>query len=233
MTESRNHAKGGTHRARGRVVPIVWLASAIAALVMTLGVNGTLSAWTTAIINNNTNTVATATAVILQEVGPDGTATHASQTCQSSAGTGNSFVCTNINKYGGTTTPLTPGASQSTTVVFTNLGASAASTFVLTPGVCASTPSTGTPTPANLCTTDLTMALSCSPGTTYAAGSAWTDLVYPAGLISGLPTTLTHATGLAAGASATCVFTVSLPTTASVLDQGVTLTQPLTWTLNK
>ena len=80
--------------------------------MLTLSVNGTLSSWTTAIISNSTNTTATAQAVILQEVGPDGTAGHVSQTCQSSSDPSNSYSCTNINKYGGTTTPLTPGTTR-------------------------------------------------------------------------------------------------------------------------
>jgi hypothetical protein len=207
-------------------------ACAIAATLMTLSVNGTLSDWTTAILNNSTNTVATATAVILQEVGPDGTAGHVSQTCRSSDGAANSATCTTINKYGGTTSPLSPSGSQQTDVVFTNLGAASASSFVLTPGTCSSTPSSGTPTPNDLCTTDLTVAVSCSNGSSYAGGSAWTDLVYAAGAAGSLPT-LTHAAGLASGASATCRITVALPSNASVLDQGLTLSQPLSWTLNK
>ncbi|TNM39487.1 hypothetical protein FHP29_11370 [Nocardioides albidus] len=207
-------------------------ACAVAATLMVLSVNGTLSDWTSAILSNDTNTVASTTAVILQEVGPDGTASHSSQTCRSSDGVANTSTCTTINKYGGTSTPLAPGGSQVADVVFTNLGAANGSSFVLTPGTCTSSPSTGTPTPNNLCTTDLTVAVSCSNGSTYAPGSAWTDLVYPAGAASSIPT-LTHAAGLAAGASATCRFTVALPANASVLDQGVTVSHPLSWTLSK
>lgn len=207
-------------------------ACATAAALLTLGVNGTLSDWTSAVVTNGTNTVATTTAVILQEVGPDGTAGHVSQTCRSSDGAANAATCTTINKYGGTTSPLAPGGSQVSDVVFTNLGAADASSFVLTPGTCTSSPSSGTPTPNNLCTTDLTVAVSCSSGASYSAGAAWTDLVYAAGAAASLPT-LTHTPGLASGASATCRFTVALPAGASVLDQGVTVSQPLSWTLNK
>lgn len=224
------------HAARRRRLPgprsLLLGACALAAALLTLSVNGTLSDWASAVINNNTNTVATATAVILQEVGPDGTAGHVSQTCRSSDAASNSVTCTTINKYGGTTSPLSPGTNQVTDVVFTNLGAANATSFVLTPGTCSSTPSSGTPTPNNLCTTDLTVAVSCSNGATYAAGSAWTDLVYAAGAVNSMGT-LTHAAGLASGASATCRITVALPANASVLDQGLTLSQPLSWTLNK
>ena len=100
------------HAARRHFRPgprgLLFSACAIAATLLTLSVNGTLSDWTTAVLNNNTNTVATTTAVILQEVGPDGTAGHVSQTCRSSDAATNSATCTTINKYGGTTSPLAP-----------------------------------------------------------------------------------------------------------------------------
>jgi hypothetical protein len=207
----------------------LWASGGAAALILTLGVNGTLSSWTSAIIGNSTNTVATAAAVILQEVGP-------SATCLSSSGAGNSFTCSTINKYGGTTTPLSPGTNQVTDVVFTNVGASAASSFVLTAGTCTQNPTAGSGTPpaANICTNaDLTVAISCSNGATYSAGSAWADLVYVAGAPGSIPGTLTHTATLAASASFTCRFTVALSAAANVLDQGITASQPLTWTLNK
>lgn len=234
---SRTHA-GSRHAVRRRRSrrpgPLGALVGAClaAAILLSLSVNGTLSDWSTAIIGNSANSTATASAVILQEVGPDGTAAHTQQTCRSSDSPTNASTCATINKYGGTSTPLAPGSSQTTDVTFTNLGAASAASFVLTPGTCSSTPATGTPTPSNLCTTDLTVAISCSSGSSYSAASAWTDLVRSAGTINGMGT-LTHTPGLASGATATCRFTVALPAGASVLDQGVTVTQPLTWTLNK
>jgi hypothetical protein len=201
----------------------------LTALLLVLSTSGTLSSWTSAIISNDTNTVATASAVVLKEVGP-------SATCFSSGGVGNSFTCSTVNKYGGTTSPLNPGGSQVTDVVFTNVGASAASSFVLTTGTCSQTPvaGSGSPAAANLCTNgDLTVAISCSTGATYSAGSAWTDLVQAAVAPSSVAATLTHTATLAAGASFTCRFTVALSASASVLDQGITASQALTWTLNK
>lgn len=230
------HRKATSHRSapdkpRRSLSPgtLLWVAGGVAALVLVLGVSGTLSAWTSAIIANNTNTVATAAAVILQEVGP-------SATCLSSSGAANSFTCSTINKYGGTTTPLNPGSNQVTDVVFTNVGSSPASSFVLATGTCTQNPTAGSGTPpvANVCTNaDLTVAISCSNGATYSAGSAWTDLVYAAGAPGSIPATLTHSATLAAGASFTCRFTVALGAAANVLDQGITASQPLTWTLNK
>lgn len=214
---------------RAQGVSLLWGASALTALLLVLSTSGTLSSWTSAIISNDTNTVATASAVVLKEVGP-------SATCFSSSGVGNSSTCSTVNKYGGTTSPLNPGGSQVTDVVFTNVGASAASSFVLTTGTCSQTPvaGSGSPAAANLCTNgDLTVAISCSTGATYSAGSAWTDLVQAAVAPSSVAATLTHTATLAAGASFTCRFTVALSASASVLDQGITASQALTWTLNK
>lgn len=214
---------------RRRFLPLVWVASAVAALGLTLGVNGTLSSWTTAVISNDTNTVATTTAVILKE-------TSGATDCYSSTNVTNNSTCSTINTYGGTATPLTPGSSQTLDVTFTDVGAAAASSFSLARGSCSQAPTAGTGTPAvaDVCTNgDLTIAISCSPGTTYSAGSAWTDLVQAAVAPASIAATLTHGAGLASGASAACRFTVSLSAAASVLDQAVTLTQPMDWTLVK
>ncbi|MCW2753006.1 MAG: hypothetical protein JWQ32_417 [Marmoricola sp.] len=223
----------GHHRNRNRRrtsrSALVWVACGFSALLLVLSTNGTLSSWTAAVIGNDTNTVATATAVILQEVGP-------SATCLSSSGVGNSFTCSTINKYGGVTTPLTPGANQVTDVVFSNVGSSAASSFVLTRGTCTQNPTAGSGSPAanNICTNgELTVAISCSDGATYNAGTAWSDLKYVAGAPASIGATLTHTATIAASASFTCRFTVALDSAASVLDQGITASQPLTWTLNK
>jgi hypothetical protein len=215
---------------KGRGLILLWGAGAVAALLLALSTNGTLSAWTSAVLTNDTNTVATASAVILKEVGPS------AATCLSSSGVGNSFTCSTVNKYGGTTSPLNPGGNQAVDVVFTNVGASPASSFVLTTGSCSQSPvaGSGTPAAANVCTNgDLTVAISCSNGATYTAGSAWTDLVQTAVAPSSIPATLTHTATIAAASSFTCRFTVTLGAGASVLDQGITASQALTWTLNK
>lgn len=213
-----------------RFAPLVWGASAVAALVLTLGVNGTLSSWSQAVISNSTNTAATAQAVILQEA-------QGATTCLSSASTTNSSSCATINKYGGVAIPLTPGTSQTATVTFTNVGSANASSFVLAPSACSQTPTAGTGTvPAtSLCTTgDLTVAISCSPGSTYSAGSAWTDLVYAAAAPLTATKTHTAAAGdLNVSASWTCQFTVALSASAPVNAQGIVVSQALVWTLNK
>lgn len=229
---------GGSADRRGRPnarATALWASGAAAALMLVLGVDGTLSSWTSAVIANSTNTAATATAVILQETGP---ASQGSPVCYSSDGaqtTVNSSTCTTVNTYGGTAAPLTPGGSLTVDVVFKNVGGANASSFQLAPGTCTQTPvaGTGTPTAANVCTNgDLTVAVSCSPGTTYSSASAWPDLAYAAGAPS--TTTKAHAASggdLNAGATWTCRATVALLAAAAVTDQGVTVSQPLTWTL--
>lgn len=216
---------------------MLWASCALAAVLLMLGTSGTLSSFTVAALNNTKNTSITASAVILREVGPDGTASHTSQTCDSSAVATNVSTCATIDKYGGVATPLSPGASQTTDVTFTNIGGSAASTFVFTPGTCTQTPTAGSGSPAasDLCSGgDFTVAISCSNGATYVSGSAWTgtDIVQtavkPASLVA-----LTHTGSLAAGAQWTCRFTVALAAAAAVADQGVQVSQPITWTLNK
>jgi len=220
----------GRRAARRTQRPALWAlgSSAVAAIILSLGVSGTLASWTSAVITNDTNTVATASAVILREVGP-------SATCYSSSGASNSYTCSTVNKYGGTSSPLAPGGSQVTDVVFSNVGSASASTFVLGAAACSQNPTagSGTPAAANVCTNgDLTVAISCSNGATYSGGSAWVDLVYAAGAPGSIPATLTHTATLAAGSSFTCRFTVALSASASVLDQGITASQVLTWTLN-
>lgn len=208
---------------------LLWGAGAGAALILVLSTNGTLGAWTTAVIGNSDNSVTTATAVVLRE-------TSGANTCRSDSSPSNVSTCTTINKYGGTASPLGPGTSRTIDVTFTNVGAGNATSFKLEPGVCTSTPATGTPTPTNLCTAanELTVAAQCSPGATFTAATAWTDLAYPAAVPPTATKSHTAAAGdLNAGASWTCRFTVALDANASINSQNLTVSQPLTWTLTK
>jgi hypothetical protein len=202
---------------------VLWVGGAVAALALTLGANGTLSSWTSAIVTNESNTVATATAVILSE-------SSGSATCTSSANASNTSTCATINTYGGVSVPLSPGSSQQVDVTFTNTGTANAATFSLAPGSCTQTPTAGgTVTAAD----ELTVMVSCSPGSTYASESAWGDLVY----VADVPPTVTklhNASGgdLDTGVSWTCRFTVGLNASASVLSQNIAVSQPLAWTLS-
>ncbi len=216
-------------RALLRPGALLWAGGTVAAGIMVLGVNGSLASWAQAIITNDTNTVATGQAVILREV--------SGSTCFSSASATNSSTCSTINEYGGTGVPIMPNDSRNIDVVFTNAGGANASTFALTPGSCSQSPTagSGSPAAANLCTSgDLRVAVSCSPGGTYNAGSAWSDLTYAAAAPSTTPKTHTASSGdLNAGASWTCRFTVSMISTATPTAQGITVSQPLTWTLTQ
>ena len=220
---TRTHHAGAP---RNRRRALMWTSGAAAAAILVLGTSGTLSSWTAAIITDNTNSAQTASAVILTET--DGSATCAS----SDAPTTNTYTCTTINTYGGTTVKLTPGASRNVDITFSNTGSKNGTSFEVVPGACTQSPVAATLV-TDLCTTaaNLTVAVSCTAGATY-TGTPWTDLVYAAGLA---PTgTLTHtaaAGDLNASASWTCRFTVALNAAASVLGQNVTVTQPMVWTL--
>jgi hypothetical protein len=202
----------------------VWLSGVAAATLLTLGVNGTLSSWTSAIITNTTNTAAAANSVILQETGPAPT----SAVCTSTDGaqtTVNSATCSSINKYGGTSTPLSPGGSQSVAVTMKNTG-SEAGALTLVANTCTSTGAlSGAP---DLCG-ELQVKVSCtSPATTYPA----TGTAALATFASATATTpFSVATTLAANSSTICTFTVSLPTNAPPTYAGQTISQPLVWTL--
>lgn len=198
-------------------------------MVLVLGTSGALASWTSAVIDNDTNTVATAKAVILSE-------TDGSTTCRSSDQATNISTCSGINKYGGTASTLMPGGSRTVDVTFTNIGAANATSFALAPGTCSQSPTAGSGTPAatNLCTatSELTVAVSCSPGATYAGGSAWVDLAYAAAVPpTATKTHIASGSELNAGAQWTCRFTVALNAAASIASQNVTVTQPVTWTL--
>ena len=165
-------ARSGARRHAG-----LWLACGASAVLLTSTASGTLASWTSAVLANDANDVATAPAVVLAE--SDGLTT-----CRSSDQPSNSATCTGINKYGGTTSPLMPGQSRTVDVTFTNIGSNAATSFAMAPGTCSQSPLAGAGTPAatNLCTAsgELRVAVSCSPGTSYSAPSAWTDLAYAA-----------------------------------------------------
>lgn len=107
-------------------MPLV-IAGGIAAAVLALGASGTLSSWTSAVIDNPTNSVAMDSAVILKE-------TDGINTCYSSDGaqlTVNTSTCATVNSYGGTASPLVPGASTTTDVTFTDVGGAAGSGVTL------------------------------------------------------------------------------------------------------
>ena len=211
--------------ARRASLPLVWGACALAALLLTLGVNGTLASWTTAIVVNDDNRAGTAQAVILSETGPDSVGDPV--TCASSDEADNGYTCTVINKYGDggvEELDLTPGGSVTTSVTLTNTGGADASSFTLAAGSCTSAfqaPLTGTPSAPNTLCQVLQVAVSCTGDATLTVSAVALSSFTGGTLL----------TGLGAGETATCAFTVSLSGSASPLVAGQTATQDLTWTL--
>jgi hypothetical protein len=191
-------------------------AGAIAAVLLVLGVSGTLSSWTRAIITNDTNTLEAAQALVLEETGPN------SAVCTSTdgGGSGNAFTCSTIDKYGGTATPLEPGDHQGVTVTLTNTG-TGSGPLALGPGAC--TTSGGSPTATeSICDVAVVTVVCTTPSALDTSGapvalSAFGD---QAVVVS-----------LAAGESTDCTFDVALPASASPQVSGQTATQPLVWTL--
>lgn len=227
MKKSMQTTDGDLPRRDRRRKAALWGSGAAAAVVVILGVNGTLSSWTSAIITNDSNT-AGATASYLALVETDGT-----NTCDTTSEPNNTDAsCSSINKYGGVST-MSPGDSQVVDVTFTNPGTAVGNTFSYTPGTCTPTNGTGG---IDLCAGgDLTVAVSCATGTTYSAGNVVAALSQAAVAPGSLVTkTWTAAPALAAASATgvTCRFTTALAATAPPVDAGSQVSQPVTWTLD-
>lgn len=226
----------GERARRRHSAPLLWGSGAVAAAVLVLGVNGTLSSWTSAVISNNNNSVATTTAVALVETqtAPTGNST----ICDTAAATdgSNSVTCAGINKYGGigdstavadtgfatdaSGTPLAPGGSQAVTVNMKNDG-TGSGTLTLAASGCANHAypgSTGANTSYNLCG-EMHLVVGCTTPSSFAYSG--TVAAFTGGSIG----------TLAATASTNCTFTVSLPANAASGYSGQYLTQALAWTL--
>lgn len=193
---------------------VVWLSSALAAVLLTLGVNGTLGDWTSAVLDHDQNSAGTrSTTRVLEVTGPD--AAGASTTCSSAEDTDNAASCEiNLFGQGGVEqTGMAPGSTNTTIVTVTNTG-----------------------------DTDGSLKLdasACDDGT----GSLCDKLrvtVACVGLnaIVGVPTTLTSfgagsvitAGTLVPNAPSTCTFVTTLPVLATGWS-GQTVDQTVTWSL--
>lgn len=208
------------HRRRRRLAPLVWLGSAVAAIVVALGVSGTLSGFT-ASIDNTTNTAATGS-LLMSET--DGTATCYSNGTAGGVPDSNAGTCATINKFGGSTT-MAPGvAGPAVTVTITNNGNIKANVFTLTPDA-ACTQTNNAATTAHGTATDLCAKLNV----TITTGSGTTGDVF-SGTMAALGThaafTLPAVNG---GSSATFTFQVTLDNTAGNSYQGLKASTGLTW----
>ncbi|MGN6781352.1 MAG: hypothetical protein ACTHJH_07615 [Marmoricola sp.] len=200
---------------RRRRTPALAVSGAAAAAVLVLGVTGTLSSWTTAIITNDTNTTKAVTAVALTE--SDGSAT----TCADTSTTAdNTATCSSINKYGGTSTPLNPDGvnSHTTTVTLTNVGTESGG-LTVSGGTCTNNGGAVGAT-LKLCNV-LTVTIACPSGTQKYTGTL-ADFAAP-----GEQAIAT----LAPGGTAVCDVTVTLPKDAPSGVSAMDVSQPITWTL--
>jgi hypothetical protein len=192
---------------------ILWAGGGLAAAVLLLGVSGTLSSWTSAIITNNDNTTSSADAVRLVE-------TSGGQTCDSGTSLTNSALCSQINKYGGTGSPMSPGDVHHVEVLLTNSG-TAAGLLSLAPDTCTSAATASGPHDAD----------ACDAFTVHLACVATSDDPFDSD-----PSTLTAFPGgdiatLQPGDSADCTFDVGLPADTLTIYAGQVAAQTLQWTL--
>ena len=219
------HSEGPTRGPR-RHAPLIVVAGLIGALVMSLAMTNTLSAFVATIVN--TNDTAAAGSVVLQESNAN-----ASTSCSSTDSTTvstNSSNCATINKYGGSTT-MTPSNAAGTTntvvttVNFRNTGSATATSFTLNVGACTQSRN-GT---VNGSATDLCSKLrgTISSGSTV-IGSA--TLAQAAGVTFTLPASLVPAANSATTIPFT--FTIYLDGSADNSYQGLSASQPITWTLS-
>lgn len=204
----------------------LWGSGAVAAVVLVLGVNGTLSSWTSALITNDDNS-AGATSSYLALVETDNT-----HTCDTTTSPNNTIsACSTINKYGGNAS-MSPGDSEVVEVTFTNPGTADGNTFSYAPGSCTPTNGTGG---IDLCTDgDLTVTVSCSTGATYSAGAVVAALgqsAAPGALVS-KSWTSAPALDTASATAITCRFSTALSASAPPVDAGSQVAQPITWTLD-
>jgi len=219
MSDHSNHSADDRRR-RGTVL---WAGGAVAAAILVLGVNGTLSSWTSAVIDNQNNDVAAKGAVALVETGPGGT-------CDTGPSSTNQVTCNTINTYGSTGVPLNPdsltgGNTQSVTVNLKNTG-TAAGSLVLTADTCGSSALGGAPTadPITYPVCDKVMVeVSCTaPGTLDTTGAAVALSSFTGGNVG----------PLAAGASTDCTFTLTLPAGTPSAYSSQVASQVLHWTLS-
>lgn len=220
---------------RRRSAPLLWAGGAVAAIALTLGVNGTLAGWASAVIDNDKNSVASASSVSLIETGTDSAG--GAVTCDTAATTTNQYTCSDVNKYGGVSggtaelgattdnvTPLAPGDSRTETVVLENNG-SATGNLTLLAGACSNAVNdpTGGDTTAtyDLCT-QILVSVSCSGDATFSNGPvSLATFANPALAVGSLAPTQ----------STSCTFTVALPATTPPGYSNQLASQTLKWTL--
>lgn len=203
---------------RVRFAPIAIGTGALAAVLLSLTMSGTLAGFT-ASINNTTNTAASGS-LVMQEQNST-----ASVTCLSTDGgsvSTNTSTCSTINKFGGSTT-MVPGQLVTTTVTIKNIGSSAASTFTLTPGATCTQSNSGA---LNGSAIDL-----CAKLNLVITNTTTSQVVY-SGTLAALAgsSAITITSPPAAGVLNTFTFGLTLNSAAGNTYQGLQASLPLTWT---
>lgn len=225
-------------RGRRRLFPLVWLGSAVAAALVVVGVAGSLSGFS-ANITNSSNTVAAGT-LTMSETGVSGVG--GTSTCDSP-----DAACS-LDKFGGQTgmvpgtTTLTGSAPSGTipagsstdqnigVVEIANTGNITASSLTLSGGTCAASSGSG----ANLCgVLDIAVYASATAPTVGTASSYGTQVFYGTGTALSGESGLSVATGIASGSSEYLTFVVWLDSSTPDADEGLTASEPLTWTLTQ
>lgn len=213
-------------RQQRRFVRLIVAAGLVGALMMSLAMTNTFSAFVATI--TNTNDTAAAGSLILQESGAPGTTP-----CTSTDGGGvstNTSTCATFNKYGGSTTMVPSNAGGTTnnvvtTVNFKNTGTLPATSFTMAFGACtqpAAAPGAGSAT--DFCSklhVKVTSNATVVQADTVASTLANTTVSLPAALIPAANS----------GSTIPLTFTVYLDSTAGNTYQGLSASQPITWTL--
>ncbi|MFC5141434.1 hypothetical protein ACFPK1_24570 [Actinomycetospora rhizophila] len=210
-----------------RFIRLIVAAGLVGALMMSLAMTNTFAAFVATI--TNTNDTAAAGSLILQETGPAGSTTAA---CTSTDGGGvstNSATCATYNKYGGSTTMVPSNATGTTnnvvtTVNFRNTGTLPATAFTMAFGPCTQpTAPVGAGSATDFCTklhVKVTSGATVVQPDTVASALAGTNVNLPAALV---PTP--------GGTAIPLTFTVYLDQSAGNTYQGLSASQPITWTL--
>jgi hypothetical protein len=208
-----------------RFVRLIVAAGLVGALLMSMAMTNTFSAFVASITNTN-DTAATAS-LVLQESGAPGTTP-----CTSTDGGGvstNTATCATFNKYGGNTTMVPSNAAGTTnnvvtTVNFRNTGTATATAFTMAFGTCTQTAGAGAGTATDYCSklhVKVTSGATVVQADTVASTLAGTTVTLPAALVP--------APG---GAAIAVTFTVYIDSTATNAYQGISASQPITWTLS-
>jgi hypothetical protein len=203
--------------ARKRFSPLVLAAGLAAAVALSLSFSGTLSAWTASIIDGPTaagNSVTTASVSML-ETSSDNT----NVSCSSTSGTNNSYSCTTVNLYGNSgAQPLSPNTSHVVHITLKNTGTVTPTAFSMTTGACSQTTVTGGAT--DLCD-KVYVAVKQGASDLLPASTSLNSLHNNFGVES--------LTALAPGTTVDMTFTITLAAGADNTYQGLTASQPVTF----